>query len=80
MNSQWDRMCTCGRSIGIEKESEPKQNKLAPIADGPFEVQGSNADTAVISYRDDTVERISKDRVVRAQVSAEDIVTPGHDE
>ena len=47
-----------------EKESEPKRHKLTPIADGPFEVQGSDADTVVISYRDGTVERISKVRVV----------------
>ena len=63
-----------------KKESEPKRLKMATIADGPFEVQVSDADTVVISYRDGTVERISKDRVVRAPVSAEDIVTPGHDE
>ena len=44
-----------------EEEEEPKRHKLAPIADGPFEVQGSDADTVVISYRDGIVERISKD-------------------
>ena len=49
-----------------KRESIPNRHKLAPIADGPFEVQASNDDTVVVKYRDGNVERISRDRVVQA--------------
>ena len=54
-----------GLFVFVRRDHTPRtesRHKLAPVADGPFEVLEANSDTVVVKTGDD-VERISRDRV-----------------
>ena len=62
-----------GSFVFIRRDHTPRtesRHKLAPVADGPFEVVGADEHTVVVKI-DENVERVSRDRVELAPKPAE---------
>ena len=53
--------------LRVERRDENEhRHKLAAVAEGPFKVLETKGKTVVIERKDNTVERVSRDRVVHA--------------
>ena len=64
-----------GSFVFVRRDHTPRtesRHKLAPVADGPFEVVGADEHTVVVKI-DENVERVSRDRVELAPKPAEPV-------
>ena len=72
--------------LRIERRDDKlTRHKLAPVAEGPYQVIQSTGNTVVIERPDSSVERVSRDRVVlapqpRTQAEIQDVIRPMTDE